>query len=501
MSELASDQLTPGNVARKTAHGAFALGVRQILVQGTRILGGIFLARLLTPTQFGFYAIVLYFQMFLTAFGDAGLAASLVRQHEEPETVDYRAIFTMQQMLVLLTAVLLWLAAPSVASWYHLKPQDAWLFRLVSLSFFVTSFMVIPQVRLERHLAFHELAGIESAQAVVFNGLAVYLAWKGLGAYAFAWALLSRSIVGAGLANWISPWKMGWHWDWPLIRGHLSFGLSYQGISVTSLLKDSITPVFIGVLVGTDSVGYLTWAGMLAAYPVLALTVLQRLYMPAFARLQRHPAQLVALAENVVWATNAITAPLAVLTLAMIVPITTAVYGTKWLVALPFFYLLWPVNLAVASATPAMGLLNALGKSRVVLVFAIIWMAGTWVIGAPLIWFFGPIGFPIASLIVLVSNYWLFKAVQRQVAFRLLPIVTPVWVIASISGALVWLACRLRVPVHMTNIAIYAAGGLLVYGSGVMFFYKNKIHAAWSSFREAQLKPRASASMNAVDGE
>src|SRR5437868_3575989 len=184
MSDLTSDQLNPRTLVRKTAHGAFALGIRQILVQGTRILGGIFLARLLTPTQFGFYAIVLYLQLFLTAFGDAGLAASLVRQHEEPETIDYRAIFTMQQILVLLTSALLWLAAPSIGSWYHLRPQDAWLFRLVSLSFFVTSFMVIPQVRLERHLAFQKLAGIESAQAVIFNAFAVYLAWRGLGAYA-----------------------------------------------------------------------------------------------------------------------------------------------------------------------------------------------------------------------------------------------------------------------------------------------------------------------------
>jgi len=486
MSELASEQLNPGSVARKTAHGAFALGIRQILVQGSRILGGIFLARLLTPTQFGFYAIVLYLQLFLTAFGDAGLAASLVRQHEEPETVDYRAIFTMQQILVLFTAAVLWLFAASIASWYHLKPQDAWLFRLVALSFFTTSFMVIPQVRLERHLAFQELAKIESAQAVIFNGLAVYLAWRGFGAYAFAWALLFRSIAGAGLANWISPWRMGWHWDWPLIRGHLSFGLSYQGIYIASLLKDSITPVFIGVLVGTDSVGYLTWAGMLAAYPVLALTVLQRLYMPAFARLQRHPTQLVTLTENVIWATNAITAPLAVLTLAMVVPITTIIYGPKWLVALPFFYLLWPANLAVASATPAMGLLNALGKSRTVLIFAIIWMGGTWLIGAPLIWLFGPIGFPIASLIVQVSAYWLFRAAQREVPFRLFSIATPVWAIASISAVLVYVACRLRVPVRMTSIAIYAAVGLLIYGSGLYLFYRAKIHAAWESFRGGQ---------------
>ncbi len=486
MSEPTAIPLAPQGVARKTVHGAVALGIRQILVQGTRILGGIFLARLLTPGQFGIYAIVLYLQTFLTAFGDAGLAASLIRQHDEPGTADYRAIFTIQQIMVFGIAFGMWLLSPWVASKYHLQANDAWLFRIVALSFVVTSFMVVPLVRLERHLAFYKVAGIESAQAIVFNVLAVYFAWRGLGAYAFVWALLLRSLVGTALANWISPWRIGWHWDWPLIRTHLSFGLPYQGIQVTSLLKDSISPIFIGILLGTADVGYITWASMIAAYPVLILFVLQRLYMPAFARLQNHRAQLVALTENVLWATNALAAPLATLTLAMIVPITTLIYGTKWLVALPYFYLFWSANLFVPTATPAMGLLNALGKSRIALLFAVIWMAGTWLIGAPLILIYGAIGFAIATLIVQFSNFWLYRAAQRQVPFRLLPVVAPVWATAVASGIFVDLLCRLRVPIHILTVGIYGTCGLLVYGLGLYLFYKGKMNAVWSSLKGAE---------------
>ncbi len=485
MSGPGSVPLAPQGVAQKTVHGAFALGIRQVLVQGTRVLGGIFLARLLTPGQFGIYAIVLYLQTFLTAFGDAGLAASLVRQHEEPQTAEYRAVFTIQQILVLVITLSMWPAAPLIASKYHLKIQDAWLFRLVALSFFTTSFMVVPLVRLERHLAFHKVAVVESAQAVVFNVLAVYFAWRGMGAYAFVWAMLLRSLVGTVLANWISPWRIGWYWDWTLIRAHLSFGLSYQGIQVTSLLKDSITPIFIGLLLGTADVGYITWAGMVAAYPVLVLFVLQRLYMPAFARLQNHRVQLVALAENVVWATNAIAAPLSVLTLVMIVPITTLIYGAKWLVALPYFYLLWSANLFVPTATPAMSMLNALGKSRTALLFAIIWMAGTWLIGVPLILLFGAIGFAIAGFVVQFSNFWLFRAAQREVPFRILSVITPVWAIAAASGIFTYFLYRMRPPLHILNAGLYGICGTLIYGLGLFRFYKGKMNAVWSALKGA----------------
>ena len=484
MGDSAAPGIAAHSVAKKTFRGAVAIGVRQIVVQGSRIVGGILLARLLTPGQFGFYAIILYFQTFLTAFGDAGLAASLVRQHEEPNNLEYRSIFTVQQCFVLVTCLGLWFISPIFASWYHLSSHDAWMFRLVLLSFAATSFMVIPQVRMERHLAFDSLALIESTQAIAFNVSAVYFASRGYGGYSFAWALLLRSVLGAILANRISPWRIGWHWDWSIVRSHLSFGLAYQGIQVSALVKDSISPLLIGVLLGAADVGYISWAGIIAAYPVMALFVLQRLYLPAFARLQHERDQLKSLVENVIWATNAITAPLAILTMAMIVPITVAVYGTKWLVALPYFYLLWPANLFVCSVSPIMGLVNALGKSQISLYFLVISMVITWFIGAPLIWHYGAIGFPIANVCVQAGAFWLFRAAKRMVPFRILPIVAPVWAIASVSGLLSYIACRFKYPHGIVSVSLYGCCGLLLYGVGLYFLYKKRIHVAWGLLRK-----------------
>ncbi len=175
----------------------------------------------------------------------------------------------------------------------------------------------------------------------------------------------------------------------------------------------------------------------------MALFILQRLYMPAFARLQEHKKELASMAENVIWATNVLTAPFAVITLALIVPITTTVYGTKWLVALPYFYFFWLANLFVPTATPAIGLLNALGKSRLALMFSVIWMAGTWLVGLPLIWLYGAIGFAIANFVVQFSNIYLFVVARKYVPFRMMPLILPVWIIAAVTGVVVYIVSRM----------------------------------------------------------
>ncbi len=480
---------TPAVVTEKALKGAVALITRQVLSQGLNILGGVLLARLLTPAEFGLYAIITFILTFLMAFGDVGLGASLIRQPTEPVVEDYRAIFTVQQGLVSAVVILFWFTASAIARAYHLPAHDVWLFRLVALSLLITSFQVVPSIQLERHLAFDRLAVIEVMQSLIYNVVAVGLAWHGTGAMSFALALIARSFIGAVLANIIGSWSIGWRWDWERVREHLRFGLPYQGISFVSLLKDSITPVFVGLLLGAGQVGYLNWAGMIAAYPVMILMVLQRIYLPAFSRMQAHPEHLCQFVEQILRATNILVAPLAVLTLILIRPLTHLVFGDKWLVAVPLFYFLWVANIFVASATPLMGLVNALGHSRIVFVFALIWMFGTWGLGAPLVVLYGAKGFAIANVGVQLTNLLFYRVAQSYVPFRMLSIVVPPWVWAAIIGFGAYLAQRAMPIVGFVTLAEYLATGVTIYGVGLLVLYPVDSRRMWVWIRRQRWRP------------
>jgi O-antigen/teichoic acid export membrane protein len=456
-----------------------ALGVRQVLTVGMSSLGGILLARLLSPLEFGLFAIVTFLLNFLVTFGDVGLAASLVRQAHEPLEEDYQAVFTVQQILVVSVVILFWLAAPWIAAGYHLPPQDRWVFRLVALSLLCTSFQVIPSARLERHLSFEKLAMVEVAMSFVFYATAVLLAWKGVGTFGFAIAMLVRSLTGALLVNLASPWQIRWRWDWERARLHLKFGVPYQGISVISFLTSGMTPVFIGLLLGAASVGYINWAQMVAGYPGLALMVLQRVYLPAFARLQMHRESLARFVEQVVRATNMFAVPLATLTLVFIEPLTRFVFGQKWLPAVPLFYLLWATNLFVPTATPLLALLNALGHSQTAFKFSLGWMLVTWVLGVPLILAFGTFGFGIACIFVNLTNLLLFRVVKTHLPFRIMPMILPVWCIAGVMGFAAYLAARILPPTGLLELGIYFALGWSAYALCVFGLYRSDLRKVW----------------------
>ena len=472
--------LAPGAVVRKAVHSVLALGLRQICTMGIGFLGGILLARLLSPSEFGLYAIVLFVLSFLITFGDAGLAASLVRQPREPFEADYQAVFTFQQVLVVSGVILFWLAAPWVAGAYHLPRHDSWVFRLAALSLLCTSFQAIPSARLERHLSFDKLAMVEVAASFVFYSTAVALAWKGMGALSFAIAMFARSLIGAILVNRVSPWRIRWRWEWARARVHLRFGLPYQASGFVCGLKDSIIPVFIGLLLGAASVGYVNWALMVAAYPLLPMGILQRVYLPAFARLQLQRESLARFVEQVLRATNALVAPAAILILVSIGPFTRYVFGQKWLPAVPLFYFFWVVNLFVPTFTPLLALVNALGHPGTALKFAVMWMLGTWILGAPLILAFGTIGFAMANLCVSFSNLLLYRHLRVHLSFRVLPVIVPPWCVATAIGLATYFVMHFNPPAGLVGLGIYLALGLSAYTLCLLGLYRTELPKVWA---------------------
>ena len=457
-------------IARRAALGAFALGVRQVVVQLLNLAGSIVLARQLTPREYGYYGIIVFLMSFLSSFGDVGLGASLVRQPDEPDEQDYRSVFTFQQLLVIGIVVVFWTVSPWVIGHYRVPPSERFLFQVAALSLVITSFQSIPAIRLERKLAFDRLAIADVAQSVSFNVVAIVLALRGHGPWSFVIAMLVRSVVGSTIIQWVSRWRIGWSFDWPRVKSHLAFGIPFQAIGFISLIKDSITPVLVGALAGAATVGYISWAGTIAAYSVLALMVFQRIYLPAFARLQTNLSALSHFVERVVWATNAICAPLALLMLALFEPFTVFVFGSKWLVARPYFLLLWFANLFVPTSTPMLGLLNALGRAKTAMMFALVWMAGTWLVGAPLIVMFGGIGFAIANFVVQFTNLALFRSAQRLVPFRIIGPIVPAWSVALVVGLGAWLVQRRFPAGNLLVFIVYVVVGIGLYLLGLVTF-------------------------------
>src|SRR4051794_27244152 len=102
-------------IARDAVKGSGLLGLRQVFAQALNLAGYAILARLLGPTEIGVLGIVLFVFSFLGTIGGAGLQASLIRLPEEPTQDEYRAVFTLQEVVMGAIALATFAAAPWLA--------------------------------------------------------------------------------------------------------------------------------------------------------------------------------------------------------------------------------------------------------------------------------------------------------------------------------------------------------------------------------------------------
>ncbi len=472
-------------LARDAVRGGGLLGLRQVVSQGLNLAGYAVLARLLGPAEIGVLGIAVFVLTFLGTCGGAGLQASLIRLPAEPTAEEYRAVFTLQEVIMGVIALLAFLAAPGLAALYGRPPEEAWLFRLVAVALFVTSFQAIPAAVLERRLDFGAVAIVEVAQAFAYNAVAVALVWTGFGTASFGVALLARALVGAVLASVVSPWSPRPLWDWQRARAFLRVGAPLQGTALVGQLKDSITPIFIGLAVGAATVGYVQWAQTLAAGPLWASMVLSRVYLPTFARVQHDPETLGRFVAAAVRAVHALVAPGAVLLLALITPITTLVFGPQWLPAVPIFVLLWIANLVVPTTTAVLAFLAALGDTRTSLRFALVWLVTTWLLGVPLVLAFGGIGYALANAAVLATHVLIFRLARERIALRLASATVPIWLWAGTVGVLVHLAHYLRPCASLVDLGVYLAAGGALYVAGLALLAPRELRQVWRWSRGA----------------
>jgi teichuronic acid exporter len=303
----------------------------------------------------------------------------------------------------------------------------------------------------------------------------VFCALRGLGVWSFVIGSTVRSFCGAIIMSIASGYFPRFTWEFSVVRPNVRFGFFYQSSVFISIIKDSVVPTFVGMMLGTASVGFIGWAGVLSGYPLLLISVFNRIYLPFFSRLASNKIQLAKLLEKILLWSNRIVAPLSLAIVVFCYPITLYVYKSDWLPAVPLMVIFCIGNIFSASSGPCLGLLNAIGKPERTLIFTSLWAVLNWVFGVPLIKLFGLVGFGMANLLVSTTNIFLFFYCQKLVPFWHWKTVFVPWVTAALVGVLFYCLNKYHPATSVLTLLFYATGFMAVYGLTLFFLQSKQI--------------------------
>ncbi|MES2336642.1 MAG: lipopolysaccharide biosynthesis protein [Pseudomonadota bacterium] len=182
---------------------------------GTQIIGQVIawastflVIRILSPADYGLFAMTQVVLVLLNMLNGYGLASALIQKAE----ADERSIRQLFGMLVLLNVVLgtLQVAAAPLAAAYFRHPQVADLLRVQALLYLATPFIALPYALLSRAMDFRRQAAVNLISAVAGAFAALGGAMGGLGVWTLVIApmvLFATRAIGMMWAAkcWIRP--------------------------------------------------------------------------------------------------------------------------------------------------------------------------------------------------------------------------------------------------------------------------------------------------------
>lgn len=391
------------------------------------------LARLLSPSVFGAYAYILFAQSLAKLLTDGGLTATLVRQTDEPEEHDWRSVFTFQTVLAVALAVVVLVTTQLFVRTFDDVRGFTLANALAVATLLVSPLLSVCLARLERALRYDKIGLLSLVQPLSFAVIAPLLAAVGLGIVALGAGILLSTVLSLLVALPFTgrPPLLTLH---PTgLRSRFRFSAAYVGSGLLSTVKDAANPLLVGAVVGAAAVGYIRWSSGVAVLAVYLASTVGPMLFAVFARVQLDADRLGRATTLAVFWSNVITAPVALLLTIFIQPITTSLYGEKWLQAIPLFLLFALSNLISPTTTVLLALCNAIGRPTIPLVFVILWFSGTWIFTGILVGPLGAVGYGIANALVGLFGIALIVVAKRLVPHRVVRSIVLPWITALVS--------------------------------------------------------------------
>jgi O-antigen/teichoic acid export membrane protein len=359
---------------QRVTRGLAWTGASQVMLQVIRTGAAIFVARLLTPSEYGLAMLALVFASLVLVFSDLALGAALVQRKNLTERDRSTAFWITVGSGVLFTVLGVALAGP-VAGLYG-QPDAEPLLAVLSFSFILTALGATQQSLLLREMDFRRLEMLTVGGALAGAAMAVGLAAAGTGPWAIIGQQLATAVVTSILMWRASDWRPSFSFSRDSLRDLGGFSAYLLGHRLLFYIHQNADRFIIGRYIGTAALGAYAVAYNVMLAPAARIGgPLQRVLAPAFSRMQDEPARIAAAWARVTRMVGTIVLP-ALAGLVVVAPdFVPVVLGDQWEAAVPVIQILAWVGALQALQSVNVDILMARDRTSTIFRYSIVFTA------------------------------------------------------------------------------------------------------------------------------
>ncbi len=456
------------NLKQKVLTGTKWVTLANIFRQVLQIVSLIIFARLLTPDDFGLFAIVMIFVVFLQMFTDMGTGAALIHIKDPSEKL-LSSVFYFNVFIGLLLCLFL-ISVSDPISIFFANPQIKELLWIISFVFIIASFGVVQKALYEKHLNFKTVTIIESFSAFVSLAIGIGSAFYGLGVFSLVLQTLSASILLTVLLWVYSDWRPLRYFALDDIKSIWGYTANLFFFNTINYFARNADNFLIGRFLGSPALGVYNLAYKIMLYPLDNISrVLLRILFPAFAQIKDDNERFRKIYLRIIFFIALVSFPIMAGLVATAQTLVPVLFGEKWQKLDLLLMILAPVGMIQSIVTTTGSIYMAKGNTKKLMKIGLISTVVTvlfFVVGLP----FGIEGIAFSYLLSnFIMLYPVLKISWDQIDLsvnRGIIEVLPILIISIIMGIGVVLVGKIIDSLFsyaILKLAIMVLSGILIY--------------------------------------
>ena len=228
----------------KTAKGLLWGGISNGAQQLLNLFFGIFLARLLTPADYGMVGMLTIFSLIAGSIQESGFISALINK-KDIKHEDYNAVFWFSFLIGLSLYLILFACAPLIAHFFQTSELTS-LARYSFLGFLISSTGIAHSAYLFRTLMVKQRAMASVIGLLLSGTIGITLAYFGFS----YWGIATQSLVYIATTTccywYFSPWRPNFHLDFSPLKSMLTFSSKLLITNIFNHIHNNVFAIILG---------------------------------------------------------------------------------------------------------------------------------------------------------------------------------------------------------------------------------------------------------------
>ncbi len=336
--------------------------LERIGTQGVQFIVSIILARLLLPSDYGVVSMILVFTAIANVFIQTGFSTSLIQKKDSDE-LDFSSVFYISLLIASICYVILFFAAPIIASFYNM-PAITSILRVISLTLFFGAINSVQNAKIAKEMKFKKLF-LSSLVAILISGTTgVLMAYKGFGPWALVGQQIANSIATTIILWFTSGWQPKLMFSINRVKSLLSYGWKILCSALLDTIYQNIYNLVIGKFYSSSTLGNYNKGEQFPK--LIAVNVdgaISSVMLPAYSKQQDRKDKLKKMVRRSIVTSSLLLFPMMFGLAAVAETVVKVLLTENWLGCVPFMQLLCIVYALYPINTANLQVIKALGKS------------------------------------------------------------------------------------------------------------------------------------------